>query len=265
MTVTATTSAAQSTTQTQDKTALGRADLASNFDTFLSLLTTQLKNQDPLSPLDSNQFTQQLVAMTGVEQQLNANDLLKQLVANTAGGISTAVSLIGKQVKAVTDTANIAGGQAQWVYNLPSDAASLKVQVLDANGTLVHAEAPTNLKAGDHAFTWNGKDQTGVQLPDGGPYTLRVTALDSTGATLSTTNYVQGVVTGVEQSNGQTLITVNGGQVDWTKVTNITQVAATPSGANSATNSATNSVVGTAADAATNAVTNAINNAAAGA
>src|SRR5215471_11734500 len=172
MTVTAATptAAAAQASQPQDKTALGRASLASNFDTFLSLLTTQLKNQDPLSPLDSNQFTQQLVAMSGVEQQLNTNELLKQLVSNTSGGISTAVSLIGKEVKAVSDTANISGGKAQWVYNLPSDAASLKVEVLDANGALVHAEAPKDLKAGDHAFTWNGKDLIGNQLPDGGPY-----------------------------------------------------------------------------------------------
>src|SRR6476659_4155349 len=100
MTVTATTpTAAPAST---DKTALGRADLATNFNTFLSLLTTQLKNQDPLSPLDSNQFTQQLVQMTGVEQQLNANDLLKKLVANTGSGIQTAVSLIGKDVSAVS-------------------------------------------------------------------------------------------------------------------------------------------------------------------
>jgi flagellar basal-body rod modification protein FlgD len=245
---------------TGDKTALGRADLASNFDTFLSLLTTQLKNQDPLSPLDSNQFTQQLVAMTGVEQQLNANDLLKQLVANTAGGISTAVSLIGKSVKAVSDTANISSGQAQWVYNLPSDASGLKVEVLDSSGKLVHAEAPSDLKAGDHAFTWNGKDQTGAQLPDGGPYTLRVTALDATGAPMTTTNYVQGVVSGVEQANGSTLITINGGQVDWSKVTSITQ----PAAANAAA-AATNSVTTAAANAAANAVNNAITNAAAGA
>ena len=133
MTVTATTP----TPATTDKTALGRADLATNFNTFLSLLTTQLKNQDPLSPLDSNQFTQQLVQMTGVEQQLNANDLLKQLVANTAGGVSTAVSLIGKDVKAVSDNANLNGGKAQWVYNLPSGAADLKVEVVDANGKVV--------------------------------------------------------------------------------------------------------------------------------
>jgi len=269
MTVTATTpttttpppAPAPTGTATGDATALGRADLASNFDTFLSLLTTQLKNQDPLSPLDSNQFTQQLVAMTGVEQQLNANDLLKQLVANTAGGISTAVSMLGKTVKAVSDTANISSGQAQWVYNLPADASGLKVEVLDSSGKLVHAEAPTDLKAGDHAFTWNGKDQTGAQLPDGGPYTLRVTALDSSGAPMTTTNYVQGVVSGVEQANGSTLITINGGQVDWSKVTSITQpgqAAATPA-------TAANTVATAAANAAANAVNNAITNAAAGA
>jgi len=86
-----------STGSSTDTSALGRARLAENFDTFLSLLTTQLKNQDPLSPLDSNQFTQQIVQMTGVEQQLQTNDLLKKLVGNTASGVSTAVSLIGKK------------------------------------------------------------------------------------------------------------------------------------------------------------------------
>jgi len=256
-----TTTPSAAASSTQDKTALGRANLASNFDTFLSLLTTQLKNQDPLSPLDSNQFTQQLVAMTGVEQQLNANDLLKQLVTNTAGGVSTAVSLIGKDVKAVSDTANISGGQAKWTYNLPSNAASLKVEVLNSSGTLVHAEAPTDLNAGDHDFTWNGKDQTGTQLPDGGPYTLRVTALDSTGAAISTTNYVKGTVTGVEQANGSTMITINGGQVDWSKVTTITQpAAATTTAANT-----TNTVATAAANAASNAAANAVNNATGGA
>jgi flagellar basal-body rod modification protein FlgD len=243
MTVTSPTATTPAAT-TPDKTALGRADLATNFDTFLSLLTTQLKNQDPLSPLDSNQFTQQLVQMTGVEQQLNTNDLLKQLVSNTAGGISTAVSLIGKDVKAVSDTANISGGKAQWVYNLPSNATSLKVDVVDKNGKTVHSEAPTDMKAGDHAFTWNGKDQTGTQLPDGGPYTLKVTAMDSSGAAIASTNYVQGTVTGVEQSNGSTLITVNGGQVDWTKVTSIQQPAA-------ATTPAANPTANTVATAAT--------------
>ena len=243
MTVTPAATPAASNAQTGDKTALGRADLATNFNTFLSLLTTQLKNQDPLSPLDSNQFTQQLVQMTGVEQQINGNDLLKQLVANTSGGISTAVSLIGKDVKAVSDTANLNGGKAQWTYNLPEGTKDLKVEVVDAKGKLLHAEAPTSMTAGDHAFTWNGKDLLGNQAPDGsGPYTLRVTALDAGGAQLATTTFVQGVVTGVEQSNGATMISINGGQVDWSRVTSIKQVEApAPTAANTNTTPAATS------------------------
>lgn len=222
-----------------DATTKGIASLADNFNTFLSLLTTQLKNQDPTSPLDSNQFTQQLVQMTGVEQQLNSNTLLKQLVSNTSNGISTAVSLIGKNVKAASDTANLSNGQAQWTYNLPAGAADLKVEVVDSGGNVLHAEAPSNRTAGDHAFSWNGKDLSGKQLPNGGTYTLRVTATDANGATLATTNYVEGVVTGVTQANGATSITVNGGPVDWAKVVSVDQPAPTTTTATNPTTPAT--------------------------
>jgi flagellar basal-body rod modification protein FlgD len=204
-------------------TSAGLDSLTSNFNTFLTLLTTQLQNQDPTAPLDSNQFTQQLVQMTGVEQQLNTNSLLQQVVSNTSGGVSTAVSLIGKDIKATSDTANLTNGQAQWTYNLPSAAADLKVQVLDANGNIVDAVAPTDLTAGDKTFTWNGKDLTGAQLPNGGTYTLKVTALDATGAQIATTNFVQGIVTGVTQSNGTASITVNGGAVNWANIVSVTQ------------------------------------------
>ena len=208
-----------------DTTALGRARLADNFSTFLSLLTTQLKNQDPLSPLDSNQFTQQLVQMTGVEQQIASNDLLKQLVSNTGSGIQTAVSLIGKDVSAVSDDAQLNNGKADWVYKLKLDAADTKIEVLNAKGAVVHVEAATDNKAGDHAFTWNGKDMNGNKLPDG-PYTLRVTAKDSTGTTVASTTYVQGRVTGVEQLDGATYITVNGGKISWDTVTSVKEPAA---------------------------------------
>ena len=209
---------------TSDTTALGRARLADNFSTFLSLLTTQLKNQDPLSPLDSNQFTQQLVQMTGVEQQIASNDLLKQLVSNTGSGIQTAVSLIGKDVSAVSDDAQLSNGKADWVYKLKLDAADTKIEVLNAKGAVVHVEAASDNKAGDHAYTWNGKDMNGNKLPDG-PYTLRVTAKDSTGTAVTSTTYVQGRVTGVEQLDGVTYITVNGGKIGWGTVTSVKEPA----------------------------------------
>lgn len=201
------------------------SQLSNNFQTFLSLLTTQLKNQDPLAPLDSNQFTQQLVQMSGVEAQLNGNALLQKVADNTTNGISTAVSLIGKNVRAASATADLKAGKAQWTYNLPSDAADLKVEVLDSSGKVVHAEAPSNMKAGDHDLTWNGKDLNGVALPEG-TYVLRVTAKDGGGKDITPTTYVQGVVSGVEQSNGTTLITVNGSKVPWNAVVNITDPAA---------------------------------------
>jgi flagellar basal-body rod modification protein FlgD len=147
------------------------------------------------------------------------------VVSNTSGGVATAVGLIGKQVKATSDTANLTNGQAQWTYNLPAAAADLKVQVLDSNGNIVSSSAPTDLTAGDHAFTWNGKDLSGAQLPNGGTYTLKVTATDASGTALATTNYVQGVVTGVTQNNGSSSITVNGGSVDVSKVISINQAA----------------------------------------
>lgn len=223
----ATTNAASSAAAaSNDVTALGKANLVNNFDTFLSLLTTQLKNQDPLSPMDSTQFTQQLVQMSGVEQQLLTNDLLKQISSNTGTGISTAVGLIGKQVKAVSDNAQLANGQAAWTYNLPADAASVNVEIVDSKGTMFHAEnlSGAQLKAGDHDFTWNGKDMTGTKAPDG-VYTLRVTAKDASGAAIASTSYVQGVVTSVEQSNGQTLISVGPTKVDWSTVKSITEAS----------------------------------------
>jgi flagellar basal-body rod modification protein FlgD len=200
------------------------AQLSNNFQTFLSLLTTQLKNQDPLSPLDSNQFTQQLVQMSGVEAQLSGNALLQKVADNTGNGVSTAVGLIGKDVRAVSDTADLKAGKAAWTYNLPADAADLKLEVVDSSGKVVHAEAPSNLKAGDHDFVWNGKDMTGTAAPEG-TYTLRVTAKNGAGAAIATQTFVQGHVTSVEQSNGSTLITVNGSKVSWDKVVSITEAA----------------------------------------
>lgn len=216
-----------SSTANQDIGASGAATLASSYDTFIKLLTTQLKNQDPLSPMDSSQFTQQLVQMTGVQQQLYSNDLLKQLVTNTGSGISTAVTLIGKDVKATSADTGLADGKATWNYKLAAGASDVKLEVLDSNGKVVHVEAPTDMSAGDHTLTWDGKDLGGYQKANGGVYTLRITATDSKGGSVSATPFVQGRVTGVEQQDGKTLITVNGAKLPWESVTSISEAAAT--------------------------------------
>jgi flagellar basal-body rod modification protein FlgD len=206
---------------------LGRARLAENFDTFLTLLTTQLKNQDPLSPMDSNDFTQQMVQMTGVEQQLLTNDLLNKLISNTSSGISTAVSLIGKDVRAVSDEATLSGGKAKWVYKLDNEAADVKLEVLDASGRIVKTLAGDKT-AGEHTLTWDGKDANGLKRGDGGAYTLRVKATDSSLATVPSTTFVQGLVTGVEQVDGAAYITLNGGKISWDRVTKVSEPVIAP-------------------------------------
>lgn len=214
--------------------ALGRTRLAENFDTFLTLLTTQLKNQDPLSPMDSNDFTQQMVQMTGVEQQLLTNDLLNKLISNTSSGITTAVSLIGKEVRAVSDDAALSGGKASWIYKLDGAANDVKLEIVDAKGRVVKTLAGEKT-AGEHALNWDGKDSNGLGQP-AGTYSLRVKATDSAFAEVPSTTFVQGVVSGVEQVDGMSFITINGGKVGWDRVTSVAQPTpppATPSGASS--------------------------------
>ena len=210
------------TTNAPAASATGRTRLAENFDTFLTLLTSQLKNQDPLSPMDSTQFTQQLVQMTGVEQQLLTNDLLEKLVSNTGSGISTAVSLIGKEVRADADVAALSGGKAEWVYKLDRAASDVKIEVLDSKGRIVQTVAPTENGAGEHTFKWDGKTAGGSTAADG-VYSLRVTAKDSSGSSVPTGVVAQGVVTGVQQIDGQTVVTINGAQIPWEKITLIRQ------------------------------------------
>ncbi|MEI6441223.1 MAG: flagellar hook assembly protein FlgD [Alphaproteobacteria bacterium] len=229
--MTTTTATASAASTAQDTGALGKTRLASSFDTFLKLLTSQLKNQDPLSPLDSNQFTQQLVQMTGVEQQIFSNDLLKQLVSNSGSTVSQAVSVIGKDIQASVPTSGLSGGKANWNYKLDRAATDVKLEVLDSNGKIVHAEAATDNAAGDHTLTWNGKDLAGRQLPDGGAYTLRVTAADSSHTPVTSSVSIKGRVTAVEQSNGAILLSVGGAKIPFSSVTTVTEAVTTPAGA----------------------------------
>ncbi|WP_300574073.1 flagellar hook assembly protein FlgD [Phenylobacterium sp.] len=199
----------------------GTQRLAESFDTFLVLLTTQMKNQDPLSPMDSGEFTQQIVQMTGVEQQLLTNDLLKQLVGSAGDGVADAVSLIGKEVRAATDTANLSGGEANWIYRLDREAQSVKIEVLDDKGSIVHVQALENVEGGEHDFSWDGKNVLGAQLADGGAYTLRITATDSAGAEVGHNTFIEGLVQAVEQVDGETYVTIGGSRALWQTISSI--------------------------------------------
>ncbi len=201
----------------------GQSNLNIGYSTFLTLLTTQLKNQDPTSPMDTNQFTQQLVQMTGVQQQLLSNELLQTLVNQNggSGGVSQAVDLIGKTVHATGDTAVLSGGQAAWSYDLPSDAASVTLTVTNAAGQTVWSGPASGLGQGRNDFTWNGQTSTGAQQPDGGSYKLTVAATDASGNPLTATTELRGVVGSVEAVNGAAVLNVGKSQVPFTSVTEV--------------------------------------------
>jgi flagellar basal-body rod modification protein FlgD len=200
----------------------GLAQLADNYQTFLSLLTTQLQNQDPLSPLDTNQFTQQLTQMTGVEQQLLSNQLLQQLVTQSqGGGLTGAVGLIGQPVTASDTTATLQNGTATWQFSTASQPASMNATVTDSSGNVVWTGGLTPNGSGAQSFTWNGENAAGVQQSNGGTYTLSIAATDATGATIPVSTNISGTATAVQQVNGVTMITVNGVQVPVSSVTTV--------------------------------------------
>lgn len=183
--------------------------LASNFQTFLSLLTTQLKNQDPLSPVDSNEFTAQLTQMAGVEQQLLTNDLLTSLLrAQQGDGLTGAAQYIGKDATAVWSATRFEDGEASWSYELAADAASATLQVLDASGKVVWSgEAPERTN-GLHDFKWNGQTTGGGQVDDGGVYTLKVVAKNGAGHDIDSQVLIRGRVTGVEMYDNTPFVVI---------------------------------------------------------
>ncbi|ATC32824.1 flagellar hook assembly protein FlgD [Caulobacter vibrioides] len=225
----ATAVSSQNTSSVLDKINNSRTSLATNKETFLKLLTTQLKNQDPLSPTDTTQMTQQITQMTGVEQQLVTNDLLAALVGmNTGTGLSEGVSMIGKQISAISDTSTLKNGAATFSWTQPSASASLKVEIKNPAGKVVRTLTPDDQKSGDHVITWDGKDDSGAQLPDGGVYGIVVTAKTGDGKEIKATNIkgrTEGVVTAVDNTTGQPMVVVDGKTVPVDNVVGIKAAA----------------------------------------
>jgi len=235
---------ATSGTSVVDKINNSRTSLATNEQTFLKLLTTQLKNQDPLSPTDTTQMTAQITSMTGVEQQLVTNDLLAALVGmNTGSGLSEAVGMMDKLVTAETSTSTLKDKEATFVYNQAGAASKVKIEVTNAAGKVVRTINPDDLKSGDHTLKWDGKDDSGAQLEDGGVYSIKVTATGADGKAITTKSAgrIQGIVTAIDNATGQTMLTINGKQVALDAVIGVTNPPApvtTPTTPTTPTNSA---------------------------
>ena len=186
-------------------------EIAGNFQQFLLLLTTQLKNQSPLDPLDTNQFTQQLVQFASVEQQLKTNATLSSLVAaSKASTAATASSLVGTNVTIDGSQAPFESGSASWSLT-SAKAGTATISIADSTGAIIATQTKA-LTAGSQSFTWDGRATNGDVVTQG-TYKVSITARDASGQKIDVSTDVTGQVSSVDLSGDAAQITVGGRKV----------------------------------------------------
>ncbi|MBR1248076.1 flagellar biosynthesis protein FlgD [Bradyrhizobium sp. AUGA SZCCT0169] len=196
-----------SSTSTSSTSSTATTGIADNFQTFLTLLTTQLQNQNPMDPLDTNQFTQQLVQFAGVEQQLRSNEQLKSLIEIEKSAQATqALVYVGNTV-AVDGSKAQFDKSATWNFQSEKDTTA-SITIASSTGLTAYSGSYA-LKQGGSSFVWDGKGNDGAQWP-AGTYTLTATGKDSAGNNVSISTEVQGVVDSVDLSASPPLLSIGG-------------------------------------------------------
>ncbi|MBI3704172.1 MAG: flagellar biosynthesis protein FlgD [Rhizobiales bacterium] len=208
--------------------AVDKATIANNFQTFLTLLTTQLKNQNPLDPLDTNQFTQQLVQFAQVEQQMKSNDQLSTLVALDKTAQSTAaLAYVGATVVVDGATAPLSNGSANWNLNT-SKPATATVTITDATGQTAYS-GTFSVNPGNQTFVWDGRGNDGRQWPEGA-YKLTATGFDANKQPIAISTEVQAIVDSVDLTQTPPLLSINGQNYTMDKIKRIVRPGSTTQG-----------------------------------
>lgn len=186
--------------------------LSETFDNFLTLLTKQLQHQDPLSPMDTNEFTSQLVQYTEVEQSISTNQKLEDLLAlQGTNQAMAAMSFLGTTIEAETNKISLGQDGATFEYEMSVPTTGTTISILDSSGKLVRV-LEGDKAAGSHSYSWDGKDANGTALPEG-VYSIQVTGKDHDGATVEFSTRAVGKVSGVEIREGQVLLNLGELQV----------------------------------------------------
>ncbi len=193
--VSAASSTAGSSSQAASRSLIG------NYDLFLSILTTQIQNQDPLDPLDSAEYTSQLVQYSSVEQAIQTNTHLEQLLATMQKTqASSYVNYLGSEVTAAGGTTMLTDGDpAKWHYSL-AESASGTVEISNSAGAVVFSDE-ISLAAGSNTYYWDGVSSSGVNSPDGA-YTISFNLKDANGKAEGVSIEVSGIVDEVDLSTG---------------------------------------------------------------
>jgi flagellar basal-body rod modification protein FlgD len=198
--------------------------IANNFTQFLQLLTTQLKNQNPLDPLDTNQFTQQLVQFAQVEQQLKANDQLATLVSLQQTAQQTqALGFVGNTVAVDGQTTQLKDSSATWSFNITKPATAT-FTVSNSTGQTVYSGTYT-VQPGQQQFVWDGRGNNGTQHPDGS-YKLSVAAKDANNETVAVATEILGIVDSVDLTKNPPVLSIGGQDFTLDKIKRVTRPAA---------------------------------------
>ena len=216
------TTSTNTTTTTASTTTPGIAD---NFQTFLTLLTTQLQNQNPLDPLDTNQFTQQLVQFAGVEQQLKSNDQLKSLIDIQKSAQATQALIYVGNTVAVDGSTQQFDGSATWNLKAAKDT-NAAITITNTAGQTVYS-GNFALNQGNASFVWDGKGNDGTQWP-AGAYKLTATGKDTTGKDVAIATEIQGVVDSVDLTASPALLSIGGQNYTTDQIRRVIRPSTTP-------------------------------------
>jgi flagellar basal-body rod modification protein FlgD len=195
---------------------------------FLQLLVTQLRNQDPVNPMEGAEFASQLAQFNSVEQLVNVNSGLEKLAqqqeAMSNGLVNTMAStLTGKQVKVHTNQLALGeSGKADIQFKLDGNASDTEVVIRDQDGTVVRTENLSNLGKGDHSWQWDGRTESGKKAPEG-EYTVEINAKDGD-AKVKSTSFVRGEISRIRFSGEGVKLMVNGLSVSLGDVEEIGEV-----------------------------------------
>jgi flagellar basal-body rod modification protein FlgD len=207
-------------TGTTGTTATG--DSALGKDDFLQILVAQLEAQDPLAPMEGQEFASQLAQFSSLEQLTNVNSNLETSQAfDLALSNSSSLALIGKTVDAPGNAIDLKSGETKSLsFSLDKDATSTSIDIFDSTGAKVSSVDLGAQSTGLHEFVWNGRDASGALLPAGN-YTYKVTAADANGNFVTTETFSAGLVTDVIFEDGQAFAIVNGQKLPVNEITKV--------------------------------------------